>query len=132
MVRFHFKVDSTLVGYPLALISEQHHGASEIYLDGELLYEIGSVSMFEEDNKPYRDNRPRPLVFQDTTEHVLAVRFANHNTDTFNDYGFTAGFRFLIGELDHHIESTVDQMINIPWPQLFFGGGLVAFTIIHF
>jgi serine phosphatase RsbU (regulator of sigma subunit) len=130
--RFHFKVDSSLVGYPLALISEQHFGASEIYLDGELLYEIGSVSRFEESNKPYRDNRPRPLVIQDTTKHVLAVRFANHNASTFNEYGFTAGFRFLIGELDHYIESTITQMVHTPWPQLFFAGGLAAFTIIHF
>ena len=130
--RFHFKVDSSLVGYPLGLIPEQHYGASEIYLDGNLLYEIGEVSIFKEDNIPYRDNRPRPLVISDTTEHVLAVRFANHNASTFNDYGFTAGFRFLIGELDHYIESTIDQMMQTPWAQLFFAGALVAFTIIHF
>ncbi len=130
--RFHFKVDSTLVGYPLALIAEQHYGASEIYLNGELLYEIGEVSMFEEDNVPYRDNRPRPLIIKDTTENVLAVRFANHDASTFNDYGFTAGFRFLIGELDHYIESTINQTMTTPWYQLFFAGGLIAFTIIHF
>lgn len=130
--RFHFKVDSSLVGYPLGLIPEQHYGASEIYLDGKLLYEIGEVSIFKEDNIPYRDNRPRPLVISDTSEHVLAVRFANHNAATFNDYGFTAGFRFLIGELDYYIESTVNQMMHTPWSQLFFAGALVAFTIIHF
>ncbi len=130
--RFHFKVDSSLVGYPLALIPEQHYGASEIYLDGKLLYEIGKVSIFKEDNKPYRDNRPRPLIISDTTEHVLAVRFANHNAATFNDYGFTAGFRFLIGELDYYVESTISQMMHTPWSQLFFAGALVAFTIIHF
>jgi len=130
--RFHFKVDSSLVGYPLALIPEQHYGASEIYLDGKLLYEIGKVSIFKEDNKPYRDNRPRPLIISDTTEHVLAVRFANHNAATFNDYGFTAGFRFLIGELDYYVESTLNQMMHTPWSQLFFAGALVAFTIIHF
>lgn len=130
--RFHFKVDSSLVGYPLALISEQHYGASEIFLDGKQLYKIGTVSMFKEDNVPYRDNRPRPLVIKDTTEHVLAVRFANHNAATFNDYGFTAGFRFLIGDLDYYIESTVQQMMHTPWSQLFFAGGLVAFTVIHF
>lgn len=130
--RFHFKVDSSLVGYPLALIAEQHYGASEIYLDGDLLYEIGQVSMFEEDNVPFRDNRPRPLIIQDTTEHVLAVRFANHDAETFNDYGFTAGFRFLIGELNYYIESTLEQTMSTPWSQLFFAGGLAAFTIIHF
>ena len=130
--RFHFKVDSSLVNYPLALVPDQHYGASEIYLDGKLIYEIGDVSAFAENNKPYRDNRPRPLVISDTTEHVLAVRYANHDAATFNDYGFTAGFRFMIGELDHYIESTMHEMIHTPWSQLFFAGALVAFTVIHF
>lgn len=130
--RFHFKVDSSLVGYPLALISEQHYGASEIYLDGKKLYDIGEVSVFADDNVPHRDNRPRPLIVNDTTEHVLAVRFANHHAATFTDYGFTAGFRFLIGDLNYYIGSTIQQMTSTPWYQLFFAGGLIAFTIIHF
>lgn len=130
--RFHFRVDSSLVGYPLALISEQHYGASEIYLDGKLLYELGNASVFEEDNIPHRDNQPRPLVLNDTTAHVLAIRYANHDAATFNDYGFTAGFRFLLGDLNYYIDKTLDQAMGIPWAQLFFAGGLVAFTVIHF
>lgn len=130
--RFYFKVDSSLVGYPLALIPEQHYGASEIYLDGELLYSMGEVSRFEEESEPYRDNRPRPLVIQDTASHLLAVRFANHNASTYQDYGFSAGFRFLLGDLEYHINSTLENTIISSWPQLFFGGGLVVFTIIHF
>lgn len=130
--RFHFKVDSTLVGYPLALISEQHYGASEIYLDGKFLYEIGEVSKFKNKNIPYRDNRPRPLVIPDTSEHLLAVRYANHQAATFEDYGFSAGFRFLFGDLEYHIDSTLEKTMNTSWPQLFFAGGLVVFTVIHF
>jgi len=99
--RFHFKVDSSLVGYPLALIAEQHHGASEIYLDGKKIYDIGKVSVFENENIPHRDNRPRPFVIDDTNQHVLAVRYANYHTSTYTDYGFSAGFRFLIGISTH-------------------------------
>lgn len=130
--RLHIKVDSSLVNYPLALVIEQHNGASEIYLDGELLYTLGQVSIFEEDFKPYRDNRPRPIQFEDTTEHVLAVRYANHDADKFNSYGFTAGFRFLLGDLNYHINSTLEQMTSTPMLQMFYAGGLLAFTIIHF
>ncbi|WP_138429693.1 SpoIIE family protein phosphatase [Fodinibius saliphilus] len=130
--RFHFKVDSTLVNYPLALIMEQHNGASEIYLDGKLLYEIGEVSSFKENNIPKRDNNPRPLIIQDTAHHVLAVRFANYDASTFEEYNSTAGFRFLFGDLQHAINSTVEDTTGSPWWQLFFAGGLIAFTIIHF
>lgn len=130
--RFHFKVDSSLVGYPLALIAEQHHGASEIYLDGKKIYDIGKVSVFENENIPHRDNRPRPFVIDDTNQHVLAVRYANYHTSTYTDYGFSAGFRFLIGDLNSSIQATIQQMSSTPWYQLFFAGGLIAFTIIHF
>lgn len=130
--RFHFSVDSTLVNYPLALIPELHNGASEIYLDGKLLYEIGEVSAFRDSNKPFRSNRPRPLVIPDTAQHLLAVRFANYNASTFDDYGFPAGFRFLFGDLDHFINTSLKQAVDNPWWQLFFAGGLVVFTVIHF
>lgn len=130
--RLHLKVDSTLVDYPLALLIEQHHGASEIYLDGELLYSLGEVSIFEEDFVPYRDSRPRPIQFADTTGHVLAVRYANHEAPKFNEYGFTSGFRFLIGDLNYHINSSLESMQSTPLNLMLYGGGLMAFTVIHF
>lgn len=130
--RMSFKVDSSLIGYPLALIFEQHHGASEIYLDGKKIYTLGEVSSFEEDYRPYRDNKPRPLYISDNEPHVLAVRYANHDTELYNDYGFTSGFRFLIGDLNQHIDRTLSETTATSWAQLLFAGGLVAFTIIHF
>jgi len=130
--RLHIKVDSSLVNYPLALIAEQHYGASEVYLNGQLLYKMGEVSIFEENFVPYQDSRPRPLVFTDTTEHVLAVRYANHDAELFNSYGFNAGFRFFIGDLDKQIRASLKQATTIPWAQMFYAGGLSAFSIIHF
>ncbi|MFH5832374.1 SpoIIE family protein phosphatase [Halalkalibaculum sp. DA3122] len=130
--RLHLKVDSTLVDYPLALLIEQHNGASQIFLDGELLYSLGEVSVFEEDFVPHRDTSPRPIRFADTTEHMLAVRYANHNAAQFNEYGFTAGFRFLLGDLNYHINSQLEEVETTPLNLMFFGGSLLAFTIIHF
>lgn len=130
--RIHFQVDSSLVNQPLGLILEQHRGASEIYLDGELLYELGQVSIFEEDYQPRRSFRPVPFTIQDTTRHLLAIRYANHDTELYSDYGFTAGFRLLVGELNYHIEASIEKFFTSPWAQLFYAGGLLAFTIIHF
>lgn len=130
--RIEFKIDSSLVDFPLALLIEQHNGASEIYLDGELIYSLGEVSSFDESFIPYRDNHPRPLIFSDTTRHVLAVRYENPDAQTFNDYGFTAGFRFLIGNLNYHIASKLNESNTNLWTKTFFAGILLAFTIIHF
>lgn len=130
--RLHFRVDSSLVSYPLALLTEQHNGASEVYLNGILIYKLGEVSPFREGFNPYRDFYPRPLVIPDTTAHVLAVRYANHNTDAYNAYGFTAGFRFLIGDLNYHIASSIEERTSTPWAQIAFAGCLLVFTFIHF
>lgn len=130
--RLHLKPDSSLVDYPLAIIPDQHNGASEIYLNGELLYKLGQVSLFEEDFIPYRDHQPRSIIFTDTTEQILAVRFANHDAQAYNDYGFNAGFRFLLGDLNFHVNHELERSTVIPWIQMFYAGGLLAFTIIHF
>lgn len=130
--RLHIKPDSSLVDYPLALIPEQHNGASEIFLNGRMLYQMGQVSIFEEDFVPYRDRQPRPIIFTDTTEQVLAVRFANHDAQAYNEYGFNAGFRFLLGDLNYHIANSLEETKATPWAQMFYAGGLLAFTIIHF
>ncbi len=130
--RLHIKPDSSLVDYPLALLPEQHNGASEIYLNGQLLYRMGEVSFFEDDFTPYRDRQPRPIIFSDTTEQVLAVRYANHDAQSFHEYGFNAGFRFLLGDLDYHIGRSLEEATSTPWAQMFYAGGLLAFTIIHF
>lgn len=130
--RLHIKPDSSLVNYPLAIIPDQHNGASEIYLNGELLYQMGQVSIFEEDFVPYRDYQPRAIILPDTTEQVLAVRFANHDAQSYNDYGFNAGFRFLLGDLNYHVNHALEKSTTTPWAQMFYAGGLLAFAIIHF
>ncbi|MDX1672732.1 MAG: SpoIIE family protein phosphatase [Balneolaceae bacterium] len=130
--RLHLKVDSSLVDYPLALLLEQHNGASEIYLDGELLYRLGEVSIFEDDFVPHHDAQPRPITFRHTGEHLLAVRYSNHEAARFNNLGFTAGFRFIFGDLNYHIHNRIEQLESVPMKQMFYLGGLLAFTVIHF
>ena len=129
--RIHLDIDSSLVGYPLALLIEQHHGASEIYLDGRLLYQLGEVSMYSDDFIPYRDARPRPLVFTEAGHHVMGVRYANHLPEEFIEHGFTPGFRFLIGDLNFHIEKATQATSVTLWTKMFYAGILLSFSIIH-
>lgn len=130
--RLHFRVDSTLINYPLALLIAQHNGASEIYLDGKLLYKLGRVSSLKETYKPYRDEQPRAIIITDTTTHVLAVRYVNFDAETFIKYGFTAGFRFLLGDLEYHTTVVPQKSARLLRIRLFYAGILLAFTVIHF
>ena len=129
--RLHVKADSSLIGYPLALIIEQHNGASEIYWDGKLLYALGEVGTTVQDYLPYQDRQPRSIIFEDTTSHVLSVRFANFDTKTYSDLGFTSGFRFFFGDMNHHVAKIIDEDTGYLWLRRFFMGLLLAFTIIH-
>lgn len=129
--RIPVKVDSSLVNYPLGLIAAQHNGASEIYLDGRLLFRLGEVSVFADEYTPYQDTRPRTILIPDTSTHILAVRYANHDAQRYIDEGYEAGFRLLLGDLDH-FQAQAQAHSRAPWVHLFFGGILLAFTLIHF
>ncbi|MDZ7773995.1 MAG: SpoIIE family protein phosphatase [Balneolaceae bacterium] len=130
--RKRLRVDSTLVNHPLALVLSPHNGASEIYLDGELIYHLGEVSVFAEDYRPYRDRRPRPVVLPDTGVHLLAVRYVNHDAQTYLERGYTPGFGLQLGDMEAHLKQALGWTERHSRLTLFFGGLLLAFTGIHF
>ena len=124
-------VDSSLAGRPLALIFSRHNGASEFYLDGELVYEIGDITNTEI-QQAQTSRWPRYISFNEPGVHQLAVRFANERAQFFNDLGFPAGFRILLGDFGYHLNQTREQTVFTSTMKMFITGGLIAFTIIHF
>jgi class 3 adenylate cyclase len=76
--RLHFIVDSATASRPLT-ISLRHNGASEVYLDGRLLFERGLIK--GKDSSVYNDPQSVPVAFSvdGARPHVLAVRYANWN-----------------------------------------------------
>jgi len=130
--RKKIEVDSSLAGEPLALMLVQHNGASQIYLNGDLLYEIGEISSNENATKPQTGIRPRIIQFKEPGVHQLAVRYANHDAGLFKELGFYAGFRLLLGSLDSQIEKSRKSVLEQSSAGMFIIGGLLAFTVIHF
>ena len=59
--RKQFRVHESLRGQPIALIVERHLGASEIYLNGEKIYELGDFSTDPESVVSYNSNNPLAL-----------------------------------------------------------------------
>lgn len=129
--RFHFKVDTTLINRPIALLSESHNGASEVYLNGKKQFDMGYFSDDKELYRPYFDRRPRVIVFPEPGEYVLAVRYANFESDLFIDLKKYAGFRFLLGDPDYHLDNHYNSGDTNTLPLLFFLGSLLVFTAIH-
>lgn len=84
--RFHFDIDSSLIGIPLALYLDQS-GASEVFLDGKLIANYGVIK--DKDSCEYYDPNDIPvfIVLNDINTHVLAVHYANYTKD--EDIGFS-------------------------------------------
>jgi serine phosphatase RsbU (regulator of sigma subunit) len=107
--RIHIVVDSSLWGVPLGL---QFHGAgaTEIYLDGDSLYQYGKVANSVEEEEARWQRNPRYIVFRGSQRHVLAIRYSNFATDDLHGLGGGAGFECNI--VDDFLP-TIDERIKI-------------------
>jgi len=130
--RLTVTVDSSLVDKPLALLIEKHLGASEFYLNGERKFSLGSVSAIPGLTEPYTDFKPRMIVFPEAGEHTIAVRYANNEPKVFIEEEGMAGFRFLLGDAEYHMDSKFDNTLWRSGWQSFFLGALLVFGVIHF
>lgn len=130
--RLHFSIDSTISGRPLALRMTQA-GASEVYLDGELIKKCGRIA--GEDSSIYFDPQWEPfiIIIPAAGEHVLAIRYANYkaqsNLKTYEEEA--AGFSMMVGDPDRSISQYVGQMIAITFVFLLLFGIFIALAVLH-
>jgi serine phosphatase RsbU (regulator of sigma subunit) len=130
--RITLDVDSSLIGIPFALDVVMQSGASEIFMNGVLLYQFGQVSADPTLELPYQERKPRSLVFREPGRHVIAVRYSNHNASYFVDSGYNAGFKYQLVEMNHQVSYVVNLTRQATMNQYFFSGILLVFTLIHF
>lgn len=72
--RSYIKIDSTLLNKPIQFSIGQL-GASEIFLDGEKIDQLGEFSNSKPVKYAIKKNEPILVSFGDTKTHVLAVRY---------------------------------------------------------
>ncbi|PKD44806.1 PP2C family protein-serine/threonine phosphatase [Rhodohalobacter barkolensis] len=130
--RKRIKVGEGLVGKPLALVVDRHLGASEIYLNGEKIYELGRFSTNPERAESYSGNELPVIVFPDNGIQTLAVRFINpNNVETERMFG-NNGFRFLLADWKSHQNQVLSFISDWTGISMFFAGILLTFSLIHF
>jgi len=129
--RIRFEADSQLIGKPLAFIMYQA-GASEVYLDGKLLYKYGIVGSSVSDERSYDDRNPKTFVLEKQKEHTLAVKYSNYLLDYYNHQHVSGGFLIKLGNLNGQIVNRVDQMRNSSVTQMIFTSLAAAFALMHF
>lgn len=130
--RKQISVEPQLRGRPIALIVDQHLGASEVYLNGEKILELGGFSINPESVVNYSSSQPPVIVFSQDSLQTLAVRFINPDYEQTNQLLGISGFRFLLGDWEYHHDATYDFISFWTGSNLFYIGVLLAFSLIHF
>lgn len=130
--RLHVNVDSTLTGRPLALLIDQHMGASEVFINGNKVLELGEFSINPADVKPNENKNPRVVIFPEKQDQLIAVRYTDPNYSENTRLLGSSGFRFLLGDWEYHREAKITFLANWTSRFMLFLGVLLAFGIIHF
>ncbi|WP_141691562.1 SpoIIE family protein phosphatase [Rhodohalobacter halophilus] len=130
--RKQLQVSSELVGKPLALVVDRHLGASEVYLNGKKVYELGRFSTNPERVEAYSGNELPVVVFPNEEIQTLAVRFINpNNIESERMFGYN-GFRFLLADWKAHQTNVLSFISEWTGTSMFFAGVLLTFALIHF
>ena len=102
--RLHLSIpDERLWHMPLALNVVFQTGASEIYLDGKLIYKFGTVGTRKGEEEPYWERNPQGISFSGKTDHLIAVRHSNFSF-------YPIGFGLIIAPLDVSVETRVNMI----------------------
>lgn len=127
--RLHLSVpDERLWHMPLALQVMYQAGASEIYLDGELIYSFGKVGKKKEEEEPYWERNPQVISFSGETDHLIAVRYSNFSSDQLTP---VLGFLLGIGPLNSGIKARVNTVRSGTTFQMVWTAILIFMMLQH-
>ena len=121
--RLHIVIDSTLFNKPLGLSISQA-GASQLYLDGTLIYTFGEHS-------DDWTGVPKVLSFEGKKRHVIAVRYSNFSSKKFQKAGFDSGFHIRLGNVNQMAEDRIGKERTLIGYQMFFTSLPLTVGILH-
>ncbi len=135
--RLHFEIGKSLQNKALALKIDQR-GASEIYLDGKLIYQYGKVSDRSDVEQKYSSRwLPLPIVLDNTRNtHVLAIKYSNANAwklrQIVGRYARTAGFKLMLAPATESIKDyATSTRMQVTWNISLFCV-LATIGVLHF
>jgi serine phosphatase RsbU (regulator of sigma subunit) len=134
-------IDSTLIDKSVGF-SISHYGASEIYLNGKLVYKFGKVSALPDSEKVYQQNSvPIAIEFNSDNSYVLAIRYSNHkllaDKEWYGKWFGYAGFKVKLSDINDSIYSSVSnsglsQAVNMGIAAIFLSLSFLYFLLFFF
>ncbi len=111
-------------------LSLRQYGASEIYLDCELVGSYGQVAANPADEIAQWPRTTQLLPIYDTAEHVLAVRYSNASA-TSRPGESRLGFAVLITDLEVRMERVYAHLASRAGRWKLWAGASLAFSLLH-
>lgn len=111
-----------------------HAGASEIYVDGVRIVEFGTVSTDgAKENRFNPSQIVHPVLFNDSAEHLIAIRYSNHKYENFSNWDeYMVGFSCKLMQYgDQNLEAFTEQAA-VALFLLTIAGIFLALALIHF
>ena len=128
--RNHIYVDSAYQNTAFGLMFI-NTGAAEVYLNGKLLYRIGTIGTSAKTEVRRIDRKPKYITFGEGEEHVLAIRYSNHSAEEMIKYNVELGFTAMIMDLNTMISQNVDSVRDATILQFIFSAFILAFALMH-
>ncbi|MFC2103107.1 SpoIIE family protein phosphatase [Bacteroidota bacterium] len=135
------KIDSSLRFKTIAFRVNQF-GASEFFLNGKLVKELGTISDSSENEENYQPrNIPFAVVLDSSIIYTIAVRYSNkisvEESHWYKNWFGSIGFTLSLYEIDEGILYAVDNernnfVVNIGIGAIFFSLGLLYLALFVF
>lgn len=134
--RKYLIIDTSLRNKSVGL-SMLHHGASEIYLNGDFIKQFGTVSEIPDSENVYQPHGiPIALNFGNDTNYVIAVRYSNYESvkdpewidSWFGNHGFILRFQ----ELDTSILNMITNGKLNFGVNFLIGGIFLSLAVLYF
>ncbi len=127
--RLRLRRSPDLEGRPLGL-SLRQLGASEIYLDCELLVSHGRVASNPADEVAQWPRTTELLPIDDTAEHLLAIRYSNASA-TRRPGENQLGFAVFVTDLEGRLERLYAHLASRAGRWKLWVGAALAFSLLH-
>jgi two-component system, NtrC family, sensor kinase len=131
--RLHLDVDTSLLNKPLAFRIAQI-GASEVYLNGQLLYKVGMVNTDSRKELTFNPNyNPYSFQFKDQSHQVLAIRYSFTKANPYlNNWGFgNQTFALLINTMPDSINRLIQDKSYRAFMEFSKVGFLLFLGLLH-
>ncbi len=138
--RLHVQVDQALAGQRLCL-RLRHYGASEIYVDGQLVQRFGVVAASTEKEQEFNPRSiPIPITFNTGGAHSIAVRYSlAASANRSGGFGrwlargqYDPEFEITVDALDDSIVEYAANELGRTRVTMAFIGTLCALALLHF